>query len=199
MGSIQEKSEIIWASEEKFAYTLASAVLDKPKISIWMILIPIIIVFHMYRYQKYVDGRNKFSEHYLLSRRQALEANVRALKSGRPCDIGALAARANISQNAKSEYSAWLRVICDHYNDLLRCEGDSIEALVKSAYKTRTNFLLFLNQLNDSEKRLNAALSPRLRETTNGVDEIIGRMEHASAILRRDEAAKIFPSRAATF
>ena len=193
MGSFQEKSEIIGASEEKFAYALASAVLDKPKISIWMILIPIIIVFHMFRYQKYVDGRNKFAEHYLLSRKRALEANVRALESGRPCDIRALVAQASISEDAKSEYAAWIRVLCDHYADLLRCEGDSIEALTKSAYKNRTNFLLFLNQLNDSEKRLNAALSPHLRETTEGVDEIIGRMEHASEILRRDEAERIFP------
>ena len=193
MGSFQEKSAIIGASEEKFAYALASAVLDKPKISIWMILIPIIIVFHMFRYQKYVDGRNKFVEHYQLSRKRALEANVRALETGQPCDVRALVTQANISADAKSEYSAWIRILCDHYADLLRCKGDSIEALVKSAYKNRTNFLLFLNQLNDSEKRLNAALSPQLRETTEGIDEIIGRMEHATEMLRRDEAERIFP------
>jgi hypothetical protein len=193
MGSIQEKSAIIWASEEKFAYALASAVLDRPKISIWMILIPIIIVFHMYRYQKYVDGRNKFAEHYLLSRKRALEANVQALESGRPCDVLGLVIQANISEDAKREYTAWIRILCDHYADLLRGEGNSIEALTISAYKNRTNFLLFLNQLNDSEKRLNAALSPHLRETTEGVDEIIGRMERATEILRRDEAERIFP------
>jgi hypothetical protein len=147
----------------------------------------------MFRYQKYVDGRNKFSEHYLLSRKRALEASVRALESNRPCNVGALVEQANIPAEAEGEYSAWIRILCDHYADLLRCEGDSIAALVKSAYKNRTNFLLFLNQLNDSEKRLNVALSPRLRETTAGVDEIIGRMEHATEIIRRDQAEKIFP------
>jgi len=193
MGSFEEKSEIIGASEEKFAYALASAVLDKPKISIWMILIPIIIVFHMFRYQKYVDGRNKFVEHYQLSRKRALEANVRALKAGRKYDLHALVTQTNISEDAKSEYTAWIRILCDHYADLLRCEGESIETLVKSAYKNRTNYLLFLNQLNDSEKRLNEALSPQLRETTEGIDEIIWRMEHATEMLRRAEAERIFP------
>jgi hypothetical protein len=193
MVSIQEKSAIIWASEEKFANALAAVVLDKPKISIWMILIPIIIVYHMFRYQKYVDGRNKFSEHYLLSRKRALEAGVRALESGQPCDVRGLVKQANIPEDTKSEYTAWIRVLCDHYADLLRCEGDSIEALVKSAYKNRTNFLLSLNQLSDSEKRFNAALSPHLLKTTEGVDEIIGRMEHVTEILRRDEAERIFP------
>lgn len=193
MGSIQEKSALIGASEENFAYSLAPVVLDKPKISIWMILIPILIVYHMFRYQKYVDGRNKFCEHYLLSRKRALEASVRALEAGQPCDVRALVKQAKIPEDTKSEFTAWIRVLCDHFADLLRCEGDSIEALVKSAYKNRTNFLLFLNQLNDSEKRLNAALSPHLRETTEGVDEIIGRIERASEILRRDEAERIFP------
>lgn len=193
MGSIQEKRAIIWASEEQFAHALASAVLDRPKISIWMILIPIIIVFHMYRYQKYVDGRNKFCEHYLLSRKRALEASVRALETGQPCDVHGIVKQANIPEDTRSEYTAWIRVLCDHFGDLIRCEGDSIEALVKSAYKNRTNFLLFLNQLSDSEKRLNAALSPHLRETTEGIDEIIWRMEQASEILRRDAAERIFP------
>lgn len=50
-----------------------------------------------------------------------------------------------------------------------------------------------LNQLNDSEKRLNAVLSPHLRKTTEGVDEIIWRMDHAIEILRRAEAERIFP------
>ena len=193
MGSIQKKSAIIWASEEQFAHALASAVLDRPKISIWMILIPIIIVFHMFRYQKYIDGRNRFCEHYLLSRKRALEASVRALESGQPCDVHGTVKQANIPEDAKSEYTAWIRILCDHFGDLIRCEGDSIEALVKSAYKNRTNFLMTLNQLSDSEKRLNAALSPHLRETTEGVDEIIWRMEQASEILRRDEAERIFP------
>ena len=142
MLSIEEKSGLIWAGEEKIAADLANAVLDRPKISIWMILIPIIIVFHLFRFQKYVDGRKKFAEHYLVTRKRALQANVRSLQSGQSCDIYGLVKQAEIPDNTAGEYSAWIRVLCDHYADLLRAEGDSIEALVKSAYKSRTNFLL---------------------------------------------------------
>ena len=101
--------------------------------------------------------------------------------------------QAEIPDNTAGEYSAWIRVLCDHYADLLRAEGDSIEALVKSVYKNRTNFLLFLNRLNETEKRFNAALSPHLQTTTEGVEEIIARMEHASGVLWREEAERIFP------
>ncbi len=193
MFSIQEKSAIIWAGEEKIAHALAAAVLDRPKISIWMILIPIIIVFHMFRFQKYVDGRKKFAEHYLISRKRALQANVRSLESGRLCDINGLVKQANIPENTAGEYTAWIKVLCEHYADLLRAEGDSLETLIKSVYKNRTNFLLFLNQLNATEKRFNAALSPHLQPVTEGVEEIIARMERASGALWREEAERIFP------
>lgn len=193
MVSIQEKSAIIWASEEKFAHALASAVLDRPKISIWMILIPIIIVFHMFRFQKYVDGRKKFAEHYLIARKRALEANVRSLESGRLCDIDGLVKQADIPESTTDEYAAWITVLCGYYADLLRAEGNSVEALIKSVYKNRTNFLLFLNRLNETEKRFNAALSPHLQKTTEGAEEIIERMERVSGVLRREEAERIFP------
>jgi len=54
-------------------------------------------------------------------------------------------------------------------------------------------FLLFLNRLNETEKQFNAALSPHLQMTTEGVEDIIARMEHASEVLWREEAERIFP------
>ncbi|MEE4602453.1 MAG: hypothetical protein V2J65_14325 [Desulfobacteraceae bacterium] len=44
-----------------------------------------------------------------------------------------------------------------------------------------------------AEKRFNAVLSPHLQTTTEGVEEIIARMEHASKVLWREEAERIFP------
>ena len=192
MLSIQEKSELIWTREEKFAHALASDILDKPRVSIWMILIPILIVYHMFRIQKFVEGRKKFAEQYLISRKQALKANVRAMDSGQPCDIHDLVKQANIPRDTKKEYTVWIKLVCDHYKNLLSAEGDSIEALVESAYKNRNNFLLFLKHLMDSEKRFNAALSLHLQATTEDVEEIIARMERASGVLWREEIERIF-------
>jgi hypothetical protein len=44
-----------------------------------------------------------------------------------------------------------------------------------------------------AEKRFNAVLSPHLQTTTEGVEEIIARMEYASKVLWREEAERIFP------
>ena len=45
MNALETKSHIIEEQERRFAYLLASRVIQKPKLSIWMILVPIIFVY----------------------------------------------------------------------------------------------------------------------------------------------------------
>ncbi|MGB5620745.1 MAG: NF038143 family protein [Desulfobacterales bacterium] len=193
MASLTEKSDFIRSNETTFAYSLSLIVIEKPKISVWMILIPIILVYHMYRHKSYVEGRRTFAENFLITRNRALEAAVGSIANEGPLDESSVVKEANIPESTKEEYTAWVRVLMTHYKDLLRCEGDSFDALVRSAYKNKTNYLLFLNILNKSEKRFNSALKPHLQDTTEGVSEIIDRMEKGSEKLRYQEAERIFP------
>ena len=193
MASLTEKRDLIRSNEETFAYSLSAIVIEKPKISVWMILIPIILVYHMYRQKSYVEGRRAFAENFLITRNRALEAAVRSIENQSPLDESSVVKEASIPESTREDYSAWVRVLMTHYKDLLRCEGDSFETLVRAAYKNKTNYLLFLNILNKSEKRFNSALKPHLQATTEGVDEIIDRMEKGSEKLRYQEAERIFP------
>ncbi len=45
MSEVKEKSVLILKHEEKFATILANHVIDKPQLSLWMILIPIFLFF----------------------------------------------------------------------------------------------------------------------------------------------------------
>lgn len=171
---------------------LASKVLEKPKLSIWMIMVPIIFVYYFYKMQKYSEGRKVFAENYLVSHKRALKAVVAAMDSGQECNFEKLAEEANIPQSAAPEYMAMIRILARHYKDLLGAAGDSWEALIRSVYRDQTHYLLFLNQLNTVEKQFNSALKPHLQETTEGVEDIVQRMEHWSETLRRAEAEKIF-------
>ena len=193
MALLTEKSDLIRSNETIFAYSLSLIVIEKPKISVWMILIPIILVYHMYRHKSYVEGRRAFAENFLITRNRALGAAVRSIENQSPLDESSVIKEASIPASTKEEYAAWVRVLMTHYKDLLRCEGDSFDALVRSAYKNKTNYLLFLNILNKSEKRFNSALKPHLQATTEGLDEIIERMEKGSEKLRYQEAERIFP------
>ncbi len=187
------KIDLIIKHEEKIAKILATAVLDKPKISIWMILIPVIFVYYIYQHQKFVDGRKTFVEKYVIVKKLALDEALAAVKYAKEPDIDGLAKMSGHTGQILVEYSVLLGVLIGHYKDLLRSEGETFESLVKSTYKNRTNYLLFTNQLNQVEKRFNTALKPHLYETTEGVDNIVTNIEHCSEKLRREEAEKIFP------
>ena len=193
MASLKEKCDLIRSNETTFAYALSQIVIDKPKISVWMILIPIILVYHMYRHKTYAEGCKAFAENFLITRNRALEAAVSSIVNGEPLSASSVVKEADIPESTRKDYAEWVRLLMTHYKDLLLCEGDSFDALVRSAYKNKTNYLLFLNILNKSEKRFNSALKPHLQATTKGVGEIIDRMEKGSEKLKHQEADRIFP------
>ena len=66
-------------------------------------------------------------------------------------------------------------------------------ALIRSAYKTRTNYLLFINQLNRVERQFNNVLKPFLKDTTQDVDNIVELIEKRCEALRREDAESFFP------
>ncbi len=193
MDSMHAKRDLVLKHEEKFAGALATAVLDKPTISIWMILIPVIFVYYIYQHQKFVDGRKAFVEKYMIMKKRALDEALAAVKHTREPDIDGLAKMSGHTGQILVEYSVLLGILIVHYKDLLRSKGETFESLVTSTYKNRTNYLLFANQLNQVEKRFNTALKPHLYETTEEVDNIVTTIEHRSEKLRMEEAEKIFP------
>jgi hypothetical protein len=180
MISKNEKIEMILAQEENFAWQLGRRVLTKPKLHTWMILIPFLFVFFIQDLLKYKKGRKAFSDNYLLSHEKALKEAEDALAQGRKPDAEAVARQASLEGTSQEKYA-------------LQTKGDSYQSLVKSAYgNSRTNFLLFINILNQAEKKLNQALTAQLSKKQEGVDLTIQKIEAASNELRRAEADQIF-------
>lgn len=179
--------------EEKFADSVAVSVIDKPQISMWMILIPIIFLHFFYRLKKFADGQKEFAQHFLLTRKRALEEAVASIESGGKPDINALMKMSTAPKETHPDYKKWLEVLLDHYLDLLHSDGDSYEALIRSVYKTKTNYLLFFNQLNRVERQFNSALKPSLSKTTESANHIVSNIEQRCKQLRAKEVDIIFP------
>ena len=192
MKPTEEKAAFIIAQEEVFAHTLALKVLDRPKLSIWMILIPVIFVYFFYRYQRFSSGRKAFCENYLVSRKRALNEALEVIRTGRKPDINALARQSSLPQEVREKNTEVLAVLVDHYIDLLHADGEDFPALVRSAYKTRTNFLLFVNQLNQAEKALNRALEPHLAADSGDVSDIIDLINLHSDKIHKELLKEIF-------
>jgi hypothetical protein len=192
MNALDTKSNLIEERERQFAYLLASRVIQKPRLSVWMILVPIIFIYYFYRLNQYKAGRHEFVTNYMISRKRALEAACRSLETGTAADLDALSGQANLPAEVLPQYRSFLGAFNEYYLDLLQAEGASFDALVRSAFKSKTDFLIRLNRFNQTEKELNTALKPHMADTTEGFSEVVSVMEQSSAELRRNAADQIF-------
>jgi len=191
MTALLKKRDLILENEQRFADLLSREVLASPKMNIWMILIPFILIYHIVQQRRVADGRKVFARNYLRSRERALEEGVRYVENGTSPLIEKTAEAGDLPESARTPFREFMLLLTDHYMDLLRSDGRDMESLIRSAYKNRMNYLLFLKRLNQSEKALNEALRPHLTEA-GGVDEVLNAMESVSERLRREYAAAVF-------
>lgn len=191
MKGFEQKKEMILQRELMFANAIGAKVFEKPQVHFWMVLIPILFLYFIYRMQRFKSGRMKFDQEFMTTRRKAMDLAVEALETGVKPNIDRIARESGITDALEKPYAAWLRALVDHYDDLLAANGESFEALVRSTYHNRTNYLLTLNRLNTVEKEFYAALKPQL-VTTEGAAAVIEAIEEHSRRLRRDLAEQIF-------
>lgn len=192
MSDKKEKSEIILEQEEQFAIALATQIINKPQLSLWMILIPIFFVFYFTNLSKYKNGCKQFAENYLIDKKRALNEAVEVVNGGREPDIRALSELSDITSKAREKQANILAILIEHYSILLKSEGEDFASLIRSAYGSLTDYLLFLNQLNQAEKEVNKSLKPDLEKSIKGVNDIVSNMEDLSARFRRETAESIF-------
>lgn len=192
MPLLEEKKSWIAAQEQRLANFVAKQVIEKPEVSIWMILIPIIFVHFFYRLNKVSGGRKEFVHNFMITRRRALDAAVEELETGKTPDFDRLCRMSGSPDATYGEYTVWLKVLVEHYKNLLRAGGNSIDDLIRSVYSSRADYLLFLHQLHRAEKEFNAALTPHLDPSLSDVTTIIKNMERHSEAFRRTEADTIF-------
>lgn len=193
MTPLSRKRELILGRELAFANAVGAAVFEKPKVSFWMVLLPILFVYFIYRMQRFRSGRKRFDEEFMITRRRAMGAAFQAVERGGEPDVSQMARESGLPEGLEKTYVTWVRALVGHYMDLLRAEGDSFEDLVRSAYRNRTDCLLTLNQLNAVEREFYGALKPHLAQSTEGVADIVSTIQDQSERLRRELAELIFP------
>lgn len=191
MKNLEQKKELILARELAFANAIGAALFEKPKVSYWMVLIPLLFLYFIYRMQKYKSGRMKFDEDFMVTRRRALELAVESIEGDHRIDLHQEVRQYGLSEELEKPYVSWLNALVDHYRDLLMVEGGDYDTLVREAYHTLTNYLLLLNRLNTVEKEFYAAIKPTLA-AAEGAAEIIATIEKESQQLRRDLAEQAF-------
>jgi hypothetical protein len=84
-------------------------------------------------------------------------------------------------------------LLTDHYCALLRSQGENYETLVRNAYGTSQNYAVFLLRLEEAEKAVNQAAIRDLSSQVENLPNAISKMEQALALVRTQEAQRIFP------
>ncbi len=192
ISDFSDRKHIILAYEEQFTDRLALQVLDKPKLSVWMVLIPIIFVYYFFQYQKFVTSRKTFREHYLFSIQGALDEAFESVSQKRDPDIAGLAAVSDVPHDVRGCQADLLSVRVEHYSNLLRAEGDTFKDLAREVYRSPTDFLLFINRLHQAEQKVNKALLPHLEKDIEGIADVIANIERHSDDLRRESITVLF-------
>lgn len=190
---LEEKRHRILDYETALANRLARKVLEKPTPPIWMILIPIFFVFFAAKLHEYSRGLQSFADHYLVSRRRALDAACEAVLRDCEPDIDGLLARSEaIPETARPLYLEWITLLTSHYRHLLVADGSNVAEMTRGHYRSKTNFLLFTNQLNRAESCFNNALLPSIEGDQQDIHFIAERLQRGTEELRRQEAEILF-------
>lgn len=193
MSDMERKLKNIIAYERHFAYRLAADILEKPRMNLWTIVIPFIIIYHMYLYQKFIVARNKFAANFLSVRQWALAEAGRIVNDGKQKDIRAISFQAAMPEDAREAHMGLVETLVNHYIRLLKAEGEGIDNLIRNAYGSRKDYMLYMNELSRSENRFNAAVEPHLSREYSEIRETISRIEQTSKVMRKEEAGRVFP------
>jgi hypothetical protein len=195
--TIQIRYDLIWNHENQFAYKVAKQVLQKPPISVWVVLMPILFLFYAHKIQQYKAGIHNFSKGLMRTKILALDSALEEINTGRKdkevknnfvspeVETSIEVIRVHNRQLAEFEL---LKV---HFSKLLHQQGTSYQALVRQAYRTSGAYRLFLNQLTQIEKEVMEAVLQAYhpKEEDRAVTQ---KMQEAMHALREEDLTAFF-------
>lgn len=196
-----EKHKAILAYENKTALTITTKVLEKPELSAWMILLPIVFILFMQRQKKYKESSTAFMEGYLYTKKIALTAAFRLYNHEISREEVPAIIAETVQKNPKAEpivlniYNQQIeeiKLLCEHYLGLLTSNEENYEQMVTSHYQTKDNYLGFINRLVEAEKQVTRASIATFLDAAVEVPEIMEEMEKQLWELRCEEAKQFF-------
>ncbi|MFO7802331.1 MAG: NF038143 family protein [Desulfovermiculus sp.] len=193
---LEQKYELLYAHEEAFSYRLAQEVVKKPEASVWMILLPVLFVHHFYRVNQYKEGVRSFAEHFLSSKKKALDKAYDQALAGKSMDYGMevyFSAQDLSGQNMDlvEKQVQVIKVMEAHYLALMQASGQSLEQLVHNAYQEPEQYRRFLNSLEEAEQELNIFLLQNVH-TSEESSLVVRQVEQQCAQLREEEIKLFF-------
>lgn len=161
---MEKKFNMICSAEEAFAREVALGVQVTRRLTVWHYMIPGMFIIDFLRRGSAVK---RYSYHYMFPRKIALDA-AHAIAHGQEKEARHLQAEEEIktwlsslnlySDSLRDSQMAVVRLLLDHYTDLLGTTGDSYYDLIENAYKNRETYEAFLSRLAAAEEGVDLAI-----------------------------------------
>lgn len=194
---LKEKYDIIFGYEQQFAFRLAKDVLKKPETSVWMILIPILFVHHMFKAKEYRENVRSFARNIFSTRQKALDKAYREAETGRSISYGVddyFPDVTLVSKEDKVLAEKQIRVIRameDHYLAMLKWPGKTLEELIRGVYRGEGEYRRYLERLTEAEIEVSRYLMEHFH-VTEEKRTVARSIESRSAELRELEVKFFF-------
>jgi hypothetical protein len=192
-GWLEQRREAILAHEIATARAIAARVVEKPALSVWMILVPLVFLHHMQRQQVYRHGVSDVAEELLRTRRRALDFACRMMAGDEQVEgPGAAVPDADEPiRRIRAAEQAEVAVLVRHYSKLLSAEGRDYRTLAQRAYGDAAAYARVLEEIAEAEGEVSAAAFRAQREM-DGSAELFQRLEVARSQLRAAELEALF-------
>ena len=184
---IAEKQALIAAHEAEFARSLAARVVEKPALSVWMIILPLLLVYYLFRLQTFRKGCATFATCYLKPRHQALTLAV-----GSPGDVVAdLADGVTTAGKLRRAEARQVAIFADHFRRLLAAKGDDYQSLVLAGYADASAYDDYLVSIEAIHDEIDQAIFGA-SEPSDEIRNTVTRFRTSLHDLHREEARQLF-------
>ncbi len=188
--SLERKQNLIVEYEKSLAEALSEKLLERPKMSVWMILIPLIFVFHCQRHSRFVEGKRAFIRQWLRNKEEALLGAVEELSGGERNIKQWQKTVSHLPEEAAKSYVRMQHFLCDHYKKVLSGKGKSFGELVLQAYG-KEEFAECIAKRKKTEQEFSKELLAV--HTVKEEREMLFRLDTESSILYEKSIAVFYP------
>lgn len=194
----ERKIKLIVAEEYSITREVALGIIMKKPLRAWLYIIPGMFIVDFLRRGKEIK---RYGDHYMFPRKLALEAiqynraneNIDTLVSEYEKAVSDRLNALNLfSSELRKMYITVLRILIEHYEQLIEQEGNTYADLITAAYKDRVQYESFLDQLSSHEKEIDNAIARSVHSVSLRESLLLG--QEQLGIMREKHADVIFLS-----
>lgn len=196
-SATQQTHQLIWNHEQHFARELAREVVEKPRLTVWRVLFPPLLIYHYLKLREYQADLETFAKGVLRSKILAMESALEEATTGKKDAAYKSAFGAQDPESTPGEIRfrnaqiAEVELLKAHYLKLLRSQGSSYQALIKKTYKSTGEYRRFLTKLAQAEDAVQKEVL-HLHQTSSTAQAVSRKMRETAKSLRDEEVKGFF-------